>query len=590
MFNRLLIISLIITATVGLTFSQTKFQNREEKLEQLKRRSDIKVTEVEKDFIKIEYPNGNVMFKNIGEYQRPTTNSQQPLYSPTFDSTIIDLTTIDTTLYYQMYRYWTEVPLHNWEFDHILIGDVNNNERPELYGARKFFWSDFEPVAIYELNENGNFDFKYQYDSVTISRNIYDVDRDGLSEVHLSIGGTLGIPMHQRFFSRESQDSLATELNFIFAPYTEQSQLNDLVLGDFDKDGLTDLSFIRALEPDVHIYEYNSATNNFDSIYQFNVYENPPWANSGFSVGDFDLDNQTDMVFGTGKGAIYVIENEGNNQYTNSWMGMVETYHAYVHTWSNDIDGNGKPEFWVLGDAFYNGQAVTRITIFETNGNNSYQIAGRIDLIGVFSFYAGTMQAVDIDDDGIQEIAVCIDDNFLILKFNGGTNHQTYQVYYIKKNEINTGVEYQIYTGTVMNDLQNSGEYEILISLYHIIEGQPTIGRFLTKIYKPDSTTSINDNEILPTNIKLYQNYPNPFNPSTGIKFMINKSETVSIKVYNILGKEIKLLLEENLPTGEHTIRWDGKDNESNILPGGVYFIQMKVGNYRQTIKSVLLK
>ena len=482
------------------------------------------------------------------------------------------------------------MPINNWQFDHILIGDVNNNGRPELYGPRKFFWMEQEPVAIYELNEYGNFDFKYQYDSVLISRNIYDVDNDELSEVQLSIGGSLGIPRQQRFFSRKSKDSLATELNFIFAPYTSQSQLNDLELGDFDEDEFTDLLFVRALEPDIHIYEYNAITNNFDSVYQFNVIENPPWANAGFSIADFDLDGKTDMVFGTGKGAVYVLENEGNNQYTNSWLGMVETYHAYVHTWSRDIDGNGNPEFWVLGDAFYNGQAITRITIFETDGNNSYQVAGRIDMIGVFSFYAGTMQAVDINNDGIDEVAVCIDDNFLILKFNGTPNHHTYELYYIKQNDLWTQEEWTIYYGATMYDLKQNGEYEILISMIHMLSQSQQTGRFLTKIYMPDSTSSIYDDFLVPNSNKLYQNFPNPFNPSTTVKFSLREIESISIKAYNILGKEIKLLLDDKLPTGEYSVKWDGKDDEGNILPGGVYFIQMTAGNYRQTIKSVLLK
>ncbi|MGB5529332.1 MAG: FG-GAP-like repeat-containing protein [Ignavibacteriaceae bacterium] len=578
---RSVFICCLLFVVSSISLAQSQFLSREEKLEQLKSREDIKVTEIEKDILKIEYPNGKVILKNVADYQYPE--------SPTYDSTIIDLTTIDTTLYNYKYSYWTEVPLHNWEFDHLLVGDINNNGRPELYGPRKFFWSDFEPVAIYELNEYGNFDFKYQYDSVTISRNIYDVDRDELSEVHLSIGGTLGIPMHQRFFSRLSPDSLATELNFIFAPYTEQSQLNDLELGNLDGDEFTDLLFVRALEPDIHIYEYNPTINNFDSIYQFNVYEDPPWANAGFSISDFELDGKTDMVFGTGKGAVYVIENEGNNQYTNSWLGMVETYHAYVHTWSHDIDGNGKPEFWVLGDAFFNGQAITRITIFETNGNNSYQVVGRIDLIGVFSFYAGTMQAVDIDNDGIDEVAVCIDENFLILKFNGSPNHHTYELYYIKQNELAAAGENSVYFGATTYDLLNNGKINILISM-DLINKQGTTGRRFTQIYKPDSTSSVSENVFIPNTNILYQNYPNPFNPSTIVKFNLREIENVSIKIYNILGKEIKLLLDKNLPTGEYIVQWDGKDDEGNILPGGVYFIQMTAGNYRQTIKSVLLK
>lgn len=581
---------------IGLLFVVSSFtlaqQTREEKIQQLKNREDIKVTEVEPNLLKLEYPNGKVRYKNIGNYEPVITYEQQPAYSPTYDSTIIDLTSVDTTLYYHKYSFWQEVPIHNWDFDFLRIGDVDNNGRPELYGARKFFTSsnDAEPVTVYELNDSEIFEEIFQYDSVSIIRNIYDVKGDSRLEVHLTTSGLLGIPSQQRFFSKPVDTSLATEVNFIFSPFEEGSQLDDQTLGDFDNNQKTDLLFDRHSPPYVFIFEYNPIANNFDSVYRFQVPDPIDLGIGGYSVGDFDLDGKTDIVFSTVRGKVFIIENEGNNQYNDVWQGSVESSNAYVHTWTNDIDKNGKPEFWVLADAYYNGIGTTRITIFETDGDNSYQAVGRIDLVGIMSFYAGNMQAIDIDGDGTKEVAVCIDDNFLIIKFNGSENHHTYEVYYIKKNELNTGVEYQIYTGAIMNDLQNTGEYEILISMYHIIEGQPTIGRFITKIYKPDSTTSIYDDEILPTSIKLYQNYPNPFNPSTEIKFKLNKQEIVSIKVYNVLGKEIKLLLQENLPSGEYTIHWNGKDNKGSSLPSGIYFIQMQAGEYQQTIKGLLLK
>ena len=143
--NKIFVYCLVIVIS-GFIFSQTK----EEKIQQLKSRSDIKVTEVEKDILKLEYPNCKVLYKNIGNYQKQVSSNQQPVYSPTYDSTIIDLTTIDTTLYYHKYSYWQEVPIHNWDFECLRIGDVNNNGKPELYGARKFFQSDFEPITIYE--------------------------------------------------------------------------------------------------------------------------------------------------------------------------------------------------------------------------------------------------------------------------------------------------------------------------------------------------------------------------------------------------------------------------------------------------------
>ncbi len=581
---RLLFVCCMLLFISSFPFAQ---QNREEKVNQLKTRTDIKVTEIEKDLLKLEYPNGKVLLKNIGDYILNTQNKIN--YSPTFDSTIIDLTTIDTTLYYQKYKFWQEVPLTNFDFSHLMVGDVNNNGKTELYGSRKFFETPTEPVCIYELDESDRFQFKYQYDSVGLSWNIYDLDSDGKQETHF-----LGYSGDQRFFSKETDTSYATIISTSFIPYDSTYQVNDATLGDFDKDGYTDLLFAKgAGGRDMHIFEYNPIINSFDSVYRFEIYDIGQAAVSGFSIGDFDLDSKTDIVFGTGQGFVYVIENSDNNSYTNSWYGMVETYAAYIHCWTNDIDKNGKPEFWVLGEAFYNGVGITRITIFETNGDNSYEQVGRVDLIGVFSFYAGTMQAVDIDNDGTEEIAICIDDNFLILNFNGNKDHHTYEVFYIKQNELSASSENSVYFGATGNDLFGNGEISILISMGLAIDtGAGGIQlKLFTQIYKPDSTTSIENPIIyIPRSTELYQNYPSPFNPTTSIKFDLNSSENISIKIYNSLGKEIRTLLDNYLPSGEHIVQWNGRDNKGNILPGGVYFIQMIAGSYQKTIKTILLK
>jgi hypothetical protein len=186
---------------------------------------------------------------------------------------------------------------------------------------------------------------------------------------------------------------------------------------------------------------------------------------------------------------------------------------------------------------------------------------------------------------------ICIAANVIILKFAGSENHQKYEVFYIKQNRI-PGITYY---GATMYDLDNDGKEEIIISM----QNYPNTGhRLLSAIYKPDSTTNvIREVPETPEKYFLYQNYPNPFNPSTIIKFSVSDHSFVSIKVYNILGKEIKLLLEENLPAGEHNAQWNGKDNEGIPLPTGIYFIQMRAipkgrqaGEYQQTIKTLLLK
>jgi len=201
--------------------------SREEKLQQLKGRDNIKVTEIEKDILKLEYPNGKVLYKNISDFRSPITDYLN--HSPTYDSTIIDLTTIDTTLYYHKYSFWKEVPLSNFDYSYLRIEDVNNNGKVELYGARKFLTTpidEIEPVTVYELNESGIFEEIFQYDSILFMKNIYDVDKEGNYEIH-ALGqyidsvdtNTYNLVNIFPFFKKSSDTSLAQELSFVFEPW-----------------------------------------------------------------------------------------------------------------------------------------------------------------------------------------------------------------------------------------------------------------------------------------------------------------------------------------------------------------------------------
>ena len=93
------------------------------------------------------------------------------------------------------------------------------------------------------------------------------------------------------------------------------------------------------------------------------------------------------------------------------------------------------------------------------------------------------------------------------------------------------------------------------------------------------------NNIIVPFEFALAQNYPNPFNPSTKIKFQIADLGLVSLKVYDILGKEVMTLVNEQKPAGFYEVEFD-----ASFLTSGIYFYQLKSGNLVQTKKMVLLK
>ncbi len=110
--------------------------------------------------------------------------------------------------------------------------------------------------------------------------------------------------------------------------------------------------------------------------------------------------------------------------------------------------------------------------------------------------------------------------------------------------------------------------------------------------YDSHMPTNVNAVKIFPIKFELYQNYPNPFNPSTTIKYSIPVVETgyapsllTSLKVYDILGREVTTLVNEEKPAGNYQVTFDGSN-----LSSGVYFYQLKAGAYNSTKKLLLVK
>jgi hypothetical protein len=97
----------------------------------------------------------------------------------------------------------------------------------------------------------------------------------------------------------------------------------------------------------------------------------------------------------------------------------------------------------------------------------------------------------------------------------------------------------------------------------------------------------------IPSNFKLFQNYPNPFNPNTIIRYTIPRGspigafgdDKVTLKVYDIIGREIETLVNENLKPGTYEVKFDGSK-----LASGVYFYKLQAGDFQETKKLILLK
>ena len=98
------------------------------------------------------------------------------------------------------------------------------------------------------------------------------------------------------------------------------------------------------------------------------------------------------------------------------------------------------------------------------------------------------------------------------------------------------------------------------------------------------------DGELIPAVFTLYQNYPNPFNPTTQIKYDLPKDAMVTINIYDVLGRMIKSLLNDNQTAGYHSLQWDATNDIGEGVSAGMYIYTIQAGEYQSTKKMVLLK
>jgi hypothetical protein len=100
------------------------------------------------------------------------------------------------------------------------------------------------------------------------------------------------------------------------------------------------------------------------------------------------------------------------------------------------------------------------------------------------------------------------------------------------------------------------------------------------------AVTSVHQSESsIPLKFQLFHYYPNPFNPTTTIRFSLPQRSHVTLKVFDVLGREVATLVNGELKTGQHSVVFDAK-----ILPNGVYFYRLTAGPFVQQQKMIVVK
>ncbi len=516
------------------------------------------VTEISPGVLKFIRPDGSSYIKRTKFLEEPKSEADLVIMFDTL------------TFAHDKYQIWKAADIEG-SYKLILV-DADHNGNKEMYGTYLEQQTMMYDGRIYEFT-NSMFNNIFQFgDTLGAFKDMADIDNDGLLDAVATSFYHYNWHRRLMFYTQKNGGQLITKTKTIYDRFI--SQMDNVSLYDLDKDGEDELIyFLLVTQPQDsawmgnHVAKYNKQTNNFELL--FHHWPSPTYYTFGFSFGDFDVDGKNNFITGSSEGEIYIYEYVDSNQYRLEFKDSLYTLHAYMSTFTNDLDGNGKPELWIGSDFFSSVYgAVTRVFVFEAAGPDNYRQVYQIDIIGLFAFEVGNMRNADIDNDGKDEVLMYTAAYLFVFK----RNEQGYYLDFVITDPKYGVAAYR--AGFDVTDLDDDGKLE-LVFFYRSNPDSNTI------FMKSDSIVNVEvRNNFIPL-YNLNQNYPNPFNPSTKISYSLKDEGYVKLYIYDIKGELVSTLVNEkqqpgsyevdfrlpgNISTGVYIYRLTVSDNSNNMI------------------------
>ncbi|MDZ7622924.1 MAG: FG-GAP-like repeat-containing protein [Ignavibacteriaceae bacterium] len=475
---------------------------------------------------------------------------------------------------------------------HLDVGDVNGDGWPDVAVSVYIGTGGFTTpgkVKLY-LNNNGTLSSNPDWISAdlfyTFSCAFGDADGDG--DLDLAVAGG------EAYYSNPAQPRIYYNIGGILETLpswkgTASIYSYDVNWADFDNDGDLDVVFAGESNPN-YIFE-----NYGDSISVTPTWQSTDasqFANSLF-IGDVNNDGFLDLAIsdnsqlgGSGRFKIY-LNNNGTLNTTPFWTSTFSGYGSGINLADidNDLDLDLITGGWWQPVRIYLNNNGTFITTPQYTSTSTSVV--EVIVMG------------DVDKDAMQDVQeIFISDGAKKLFYMPRTPLQELSRVIVDSDTLQYNQYcYDLENGWISLASQPDSGANILVEAsvswdldMGITNWDQSKGNYL--FLNTSDPVFVTTEENLPEDFVLYQNYPNPFNPSTKISWQIPASlnpskggTLVTLKIYDILGKEVATLVNEELSNGVYEIEYD-----ASRLSSGVYYYQLKAENFIQTKKMVLVR